>query len=84
MAGRGVIYHVPEQKKKQPKYDKGKESYPLYLRYNFVKITLLKRDNYVLTLRKRLFCAVKPTFLPCKRAAFGMQNNRFWNALTMR
>ena len=22
--------------------------------------------------------------LPCKRAAFGMQNNRFWNALTMR
>ena len=28
MAGKGVIYHVPEQKKKQPKYDKGKESYP--------------------------------------------------------
>ena len=28
MAGRGVIYHVPEQKKKQPKDDEGKESYP--------------------------------------------------------
>lgn len=30
MAGRSVIYHVPEQKKKQPKYDEGKESY-LYI-----------------------------------------------------
>ena len=28
MAGRGVSYHVPEQKKKQPTYDEGKESYP--------------------------------------------------------
>lgn len=28
MAGRDVIYYVPEQKKKQPKYDEGKESYP--------------------------------------------------------
>lgn len=28
MAGRGVIYHVPEQKKKQSKYDEGKESPP--------------------------------------------------------
>ena len=31
--------------------------------------------------RKRLFCAAKPTLLPCKTAAFGMQNNRFCKAL---
>ena len=50
----------------------------------FVKIILLKSDNCALALRKRLFCAAKPTLLPCKRAAFGMQNNRFCNALTSR
>ena len=37
-----------------------------------------------MTLRKRLFCDVKPTLLPCKRAAFGMQNNRFCNTLIIR
>ncbi|RQE03543.1 hypothetical protein D2S45_07475 [Prevotella intermedia] len=37
-----------------------------------------------MTLRKRLFCVAKPTLLPCKRAAFGMQNNRFCNALITR
>ncbi|AFJ09307.1 hypothetical protein PIN17_A1166 [Prevotella intermedia 17] len=35
-----------------------------------------------MTLRKRLFCDAKPTLLACKTAAFGMQNNRFCNALT--
>ena len=50
----------------------------------FVKKKVLKSDNCVLALRKRLFCAAKPTLLPCKRAAFGMQNNRFCNVLTMR
>ena len=35
-------------------------------------------------MRKRLFCAAKPTLLPCKTAAFGMQNNRFCNTLTDR
>ena len=49
-----------------------------------VKIILLKSDNYALTLRKRLFCNAKPTLLPCKTAAFGMQNNRFCNTLVMR
>ena len=48
---------------------------------NFVKIILLKSDNCALALRKRLFCNAKPTLLPCKTAAFGMQNNRFCNAL---
>ena len=47
----------------------------------FVKIILLKSDNCALTLRKRLFCDAKPTLLPCKTAAFGMQNNRFYNSL---
>ena len=47
----------------------------------FVKIILLKSDNCALTLRKRLFYDAKPTLLPCKTAAFGMQNNRFYNTL---
>ena len=53
-------------------------------RFNFVKIILLKSDNCVLTLRKWLFCSAKPTLLPCKTAAFGMQNNRFCNILMYR
>ena len=51
---------------------------------NFVKIILVKNANFVLALRKRLFCSAKPTLLPCKRAAFGMQNNRFCNVLIAR
>ena len=50
----------------------------------FVKIILLKSDNCALTLRKRLFYDAKPTLLPCKTAAFGMQNNRFCNTLMVR
>ena len=49
--------------------------------YGFVKIILTKNGNFDLALRKRLFCNAKPTLLPCKTAAFGMQNNRFYNAL---
>ena len=41
----------------------------------------MKNDNFDLTLRKRLFCDAKPTLLPCKTAAFGTQNNKFYNAL---
>ena len=52
--------------------------------YIFVKIILLKTDNCALTLRKRLFYDAKPTLLPCKTAAFGMQNNRFCNTLMVR
>ena len=47
----------------------------------FVKIISLKNGKFVLALRKRLFCAAKPTLLPCKTAAFGMQNNRFRKVL---
>ena len=47
----------------------------------FVKIISLKSANCVLTLRKRRFCAAKQPLLPCKTYAFGMQNNRFCNAL---
>ena len=50
----------------------------------FVKIIPLKNGNFDLTLRKRLFCNAKPTLLPCKTAAFGMQNNRFCNVLIIR
>ncbi|PDP61019.1 hypothetical protein CLI71_02080 [Prevotella intermedia] len=51
---------------------------------DFVKIILLISDNFVLALRKRLFCVAKPTLLPCKTAAFRTQNNRFCNTLTKR
>ncbi|AFJ09372.1 hypothetical protein PI172_0426 [Prevotella intermedia] len=44
----------------------------------------MKNDNFDLASRKRLFCNAKPTLLPCKTAAFGTQNNRFYNALITR
>ena len=50
-------------------------------RFNFVKIICKENSNFGLALRKRLFCAAKPTLLPCKTAAFGTQNNRFCKAL---
>ena len=50
----------------------------------FVKIVRKKNTIFVLALRKRLFCSAKPTLLPCKTAAFGMQNNRFCKALINR
>ena len=53
-------------------------------RFDFVKIMSLKNGKFVLALRKRLFCAAKPTLLPCKTAAFGMQNNRFCKVLITR
>ena len=53
-------------------------------RFNFVKIIYRENGNFGLALRKRLFCAAKPTLLPCKTAAFGMQNNRFYKTLIYR
>jgi len=50
----------------------------------FVKIIPKKNDSFDLALRKRLFCEAKPTLLPCKTAAFGTQNNRFYKALITR
>ena len=38
-------------------------------------------DEPDLALRKWLFCNTKPTLLPCKTAAFTMQNNRFCKTL---
>ena len=49
--------------------------------FDFVNIILKENGNFDLTLRKRLFCDAKPTLLPCKTAAFGMQNNRFCKPL---
>ncbi|ATV31804.1 hypothetical protein CTM45_10115 [Prevotella intermedia] len=37
-----------------------------------------------MALRKRLFCDAKEPLLPCKTYAFGLQNNRFCNALITR
>ena len=48
---------------------------------NLVKIILKKNGNFVLALRKRLFCNAKQPLLPCKTYAFRTQNNRFYNAL---
>ncbi|APW32839.1 hypothetical protein BWX39_08840 [Prevotella intermedia ATCC 25611 = DSM 20706] len=53
-------------------------------RFAFVKKLPKKNANFVLALRKRLFCNAKPTLLPCKRAAFRMQNNRFCNVVIVR
>ena len=50
-------------------------------RFNFVKIIYKENSNFDLALRKRLFCAAKPMLLPCKTAAFGTQNNRFYKTL---
>ena len=50
-------------------------------RFDFVRIIPKENANFGLTLRKRLFCNAKPTLLPCKTAAFGVQNNRFCNTL---
>ena len=51
--------------------------------FAFVKKLPQENGNFVLALRKRLFCNAKPTLLPCKTAAFGMQNNRFCNVLVI-
>ena len=48
---------------------------------NLVKIILKKNGNFVLALRKRLFCDAKQPLLPCKTYAFRTQNNRFYNTL---
>ena len=53
-------------------------------RVGFVKIILMKNDNFDLTLRKRRFCNAKEPLLPCKTYAFGTRNNRFYNALIMK
>ena len=50
----------------------------------FVKNIPKKNDNFGLALRKRRFCDAKQPLLPCKTYAFGMQNNRFCNALIYR
>ena len=50
----------------------------------FVKNILKKNANFDLALRKRLFWTAKQPLLPCKTYAFGMQNNRFCNALIYR
>ena len=78
-------------KKLQCRYKKRTQSRPCNVtaiwyknRYNFVKIILLKSGNCVLTLQKRRFCDAKEPLLPCKTYAFGMRNNRFYNALIMK
>ncbi|APW35478.1 hypothetical protein BWX40_11440 [Prevotella intermedia] len=52
--------------------------------FGFVKIIRTKNGNFDLALRKRRFCDAKQPLLPCKTYAFGMQNNRFYNALIIR
>ena len=51
---------------------------------DFVNIIRRKNANFVLALRKRLFCIAKQPLLPCKTYAFTLQNNRFCNALIAR
>ena len=64
----------------KPSFNKTVRALP----FKSVKIILLKSDNCVLALRKRLFCIAKQPLLSCKTYAFALQNNRFCNALITR
>ena len=81
----GALLIVEKQRDYLEKYRKTRiprnSSIELENRFNFVKIIYKENSNFDLALRKRLFCAAKPTLLPCKTAAFGTQNNRFYKAL---
>ena len=37
--------------------------------------------NFDISSFSLISCVIKPTLLPCKTAAFGTQNNRFYNTL---
>ena len=81
----GTLLIMEKQLDYLEKYRKNRiprnSSIELENRFVFVKIIYRKNSNFGLALRKRLFCAAKPTLLPCKTAAFGTQNNRFCKAL---
>ena len=87
--GKDVFHHAPNTKKtasssiksRKTRIPRNSITKPKN-RLDFVKIIPKKNSNFDLALRKRLFCKAKPTLLPCKTAAFGMQNNRFYKALT--
>ncbi len=64
----------------KPSFNKTVRALP----FKSVKIILLKSDNCASALRKRLFCIAKQPLLSCKTYTFGMQNNRFCNALMYR
>ena len=49
-----------------------------------IKGTKMAGKSSYLAIQKWLFCNAKPTLLLCKTAAFGMQNNRFYNTLAIR
>ena len=51
---------------------------------NFVKIIPKKNDSSVSTQQNRLFYDAIVPVLPCKTAAFAMQNNGYCNALIVR
>ena len=84
----GALLIVEKQRDYLEKYRKTRiprnSSIELENRFNFVKIIYKENSNFDLALRKRLFCAAKPTLLPCKTAALGTQNNRFCKALIYR
>ena len=91
MAVRSVIHHAPNIEETAVSLEiLGKLEYPrnptteVSNNLDSVKIIRRKNDNFDLALRKRLFCDAKPTLLPCKTAAFGMQNNRFCKTLIAR
>ena len=72
MAGRGVIYHVPEQKKKQLNMMKAKNRTPIFT-LKFCKYNIVKK----LQLR---FEIANAALLRCKTYVFTVQKSRFWNA----
>ena len=91
MAVRSVIHHAPNAEEIAVSLEiLGKLEYPrnptteVGNNLDSVKIIRRKNDNFVLALRKRLFCDAKPTLLPCKTAAFRLQNNKFCKTLIAR
>ena len=84
IAGRGVIYHVPDTEEKSLWIWETRWFTPLYWSGSFVKIIRWENGNFDLTLQKRRFCKAKEPLLPCKSGSFTMRNNRFWNVLIMR
>ena len=85
---RGVFHHAPNTKKaagssiksRKTRFPRNSITKPKN-RLDFVKIIPKKNTNFYFALRKRLFCNAKHTLLPCKTAAFGTQNNRFYKVL---
>lgn len=72
MAGRGVIYHVPEQRRSSLNMMRAKNRTPIF--------TLLFCKDNIVKKRQLRFDIAKAALLRCKTYVFVLQKSRFWNA----